>query len=491
MPSFNSNIAALIAHRGLLRANADYTRHLERITTSLRINRGSDDPVGIVRADRLAMQLRGVAAAIDAAEQGSALIAAADSQLSAIADRLETLKSLVAEVGDGAGLPPNERQLAIDAELAAINSLANTAVFGSHRLLDGSSDYRTSTLDPTRIAFMRIHQADLAPGSIRAVIDVDTAAERAVLLAPIDSGSFTAGVLNEDVSLTIRGPRGSRTLDFAAGVTDAAMVTSINQLKDQTGIEAVLGASSGVNCLIFRTIEYGSEKEVEVTAVPGTGSAWTTYEFIGGPLETLDEGVDVGGTVNGIRAQGFGLSFTFTTPMLAFTATLTESYATTPFATTETVFVRDGGLSYQTGPGSTSNDRVFFGIPSVVTTQLGYGLSIDKAPLVLSMLASGNALEVGSGDPNDAVRVVEQAIADVSMLRARLGAIDSTRLSGAIESLQGQIEALSIGESRIRDADAAAETSALVRAQILSEASISMIGAANSTAQSLLRLLGR
>ncbi|MBM4113696.1 MAG: hypothetical protein FJ253_10080, partial [Phycisphaerae bacterium] len=204
MPSFNSNIAALIAHRGLLRANADYTRHLERITTSLRINRGSDDPVGIVRADRLAMQLRGVAAAIDAAEQGSALIAAADSQLSAIADRLETLKSLVAEVGDGAGLPPNERQLAIDAELAAINSLANTAVFGSHRLLDGSSDYRTSTLDPTRIAFMRIHQADLAPGSIRAVIDVDTAAERAVLLAPIDSGSFTAGVLNEDVSLTIR-----------------------------------------------------------------------------------------------------------------------------------------------------------------------------------------------------------------------------------------------------------------------------------------------
>lgn len=492
MPSFNSNIAALIAHHGLFRANADMTLRLERITTSLRINRASDDPAGLVRADRLAMQLRGLAAAIDSAEQGSALIAAADAQLASIADRLETLKGLVAEIGDGSDPSPNERQLAIDAELGAILNLANTATFGSTRLLDGASDYQTSTLDRTRLARLQIHQADLALGTVMFTLDVDTEAERASLLAPLNSGSFVANSLIEDVSLTIRGPRGSQTFDFAAGTGATTMVTAINQARDLTGIEANLGVFSGTSCLQFRTIEYGSSQEVEVTALPGAGAAWTTYAQIGGPVTTIDQGVDVGGLVNGMRWQGDGLSLYHSSPALVFSATLTEAYGTSDTATTETVFVRGGGLAYQTGAGSTSNDRVFFGIPSVVPSQLGYILGIDKSPRVLSMIGTGGPLAIGSGsDPSDAIRVVEQAIEEVSRLRARLGAIDSTRLSGAIESLQSAIEAVSIGEARIRDADVAAETSALVRAQILSEASISMIGAANSSAQSLLRLLGR
>ena len=48
----------------------------------------------------------------------------------------------------------------------------------------------------------------------------------------------------------------------------------------------------------------------------------------------------------------------------------------------------------------------------------------------------------------------------------------------------------SAARSRIRDADFAAETASLTRAQILQQAGISMLAQANSSPQNVLSLLG-
>lgn len=495
MPSINTNIAALIAHQGLLRANADLTLRLERISTGLRINRASDDPVGLVKADRLSMELAGLRAAVDAAERGSLLVSAIDGHLSSIADHLETLKMLVAEEGDAEGLPPGERQLAIDAELRAIETIANTAVYGGHRLLDGSLDYRTSEFNPMRIARLDVHQADLAPGEINLSMAVHTVAERGTLFALFGTGSFDAlGALTEDVTLEITGPLGAQTIDFAAGASAILMVEAISQLQDQTGVMAELGVTPlGVQGITFSTIGYGSDQIVQVQPVVGTGAQWTTVAELGGVVVTSDEGVDVGGWVNGIPWVSRGLHVYFSTAMISFSAVLGLSFGGVLSQATESVVVRDGGVTFQTGPGSSSNDRVFFGVRAMIPSQLGFTLSAErKEPLVLSKLATGQELAVDSGaDPTDAIRVVEMAIAEVSHTRSRLGALDRTRLSGAIENLQSAIEAATAGEVAIRDADVAEETAALVRAQILSQASISMLGIANEHAEALLRLLDR
>jgi len=495
MPSINTNIAALIAHQGLLRANADLTLRLERISTGLRINRASDDPVGLVKADRLSMELAGLHAAVDAAERGSLLVGAIDGHLSSIADHLETLKMLVAEEGDAEGLPPGERQLAIDAELRAIETIANTAVYGGHRLLDGSLAYRLNQYNPVRIPRLDIHQADLAPGVITMSMVVNTAAERGVLYAPYGTGSFSAlGILTEDVTLEITGPLGVQTVSFAAGASAVQMAEAISELQDQTGVTAEIGGSPlGVQTLTFSTIDYGSDQVVQVQPVVGTGAVWTTVATLGGGAVTSDEGVDVGGWVNGIPWVSRGLHVYFSAAMVSFSAVLGLSFGGVVSQATETVIVREGGVTFQTGPGTSSNDRVFFGVRAMIPSQLGYTLSAErKEPLVLSKLATGQELAVDSGaDPTDAIRVVEMAIAEVSHARSRLGGIDRTRLSGAIENLQSAIEAATAGEVAIRDADVAEETAALVRAQILSQASISMLGIANQHAEALLRLLDR
>ncbi|MBX3354925.1 MAG: flagellin [Phycisphaeraceae bacterium] len=491
MTTINSNIAALIAHHGLLRANADLSVRLERISTGLRINRGSDDPAGLVKANRLAMELSGLRAAIDAATRGSAMIAAIDGQLASLADRLETLKALVSEQGDGSPLPPSERQIAIDAELAGIEAIANTATFGGKRLLDGSLAYRTSQLNPARISRLHVHQADMATGALNLTFALTVGAERGVLYAPLNGGSFLAAELTEDVTLEIAGPKGTRVLSFSAGAPSALMVTAINQLRDQTGIEAIITQPSGIPALTFRTIEYGSSQTVSVKALGGTGANWSTVAAIGGPSVNSDSGVDAEGWINGIPWVGNGLQVSLNTPMISLSAVLTEAYGTVTGQSTELVQVRGGGVAFQVGPGSTSNDRVFFGLNPMIPSQLGRVKTLLGTPVVLSDLVSGGQLAVGNGDPTDAVRVVEAAIQEVSIARARLGAIDRTRLQGAIESLQSAIEAATAGRDAIMEADVAEETSALVRAQILSQASISMIGIANQQAESLLRLLGR
>ncbi|HID82250.1 MAG TPA: flagellin FliC, partial [Thiotrichales bacterium] len=60
----------------------------------------------------------------------------------------------------------------------------------------------------------------------------------------------------------------------------------------------------------------------------------------------------------------------------------------------------------------------------------------------------------------------------------------------AINSLQISVENQSAARGRIMDADFAAETADLTRAQILSQAGTAMVSQANSFPQSVLGLLG-
>ena len=63
------------------------------------------------------------------------------------------------------------------------------------------------------------------------------------------------------------------------------------------------------------------------------------------------------------------------------------------------------------------------------------------------------------------------------------------RFSSTIENLQTASENLSASRSRIQDADFAAETAALSRAQVLQQAGTAMVAQANQMPQQVLQLL--
>ncbi|HEX4848628.1 MAG TPA: flagellin, partial [Novosphingobium sp.] len=76
----------------------------------------------------------------------------------------------------------------------------------------------------------------------------------------------------------------------------------------------------------------------------------------------------------------------------------------------------------------------------------------------------------------------------LSSARAGLGA-GQNRLESVVNNLTDNVTNLSDARSRIEDADYSAETTAMAKAQILSQASTAMIAQANQSQQNVLSLL--
>ncbi len=86
------------------------------------------------------------------------------------------------------------------------------------------------------------------------------------------------------------------------------------------------------------------------------------------------------------------------------------------------------------------------------------------------------------------IAIADSALAAINSQRARYGALQA-RFESTISNLETTAENLSASRSRIRDADFAAETAQLTRAQILQQAGTAMLAQANQVPQNVLKLL--
>ncbi|WP_066812519.1 flagellin N-terminal helical domain-containing protein [Sphingomonas asaccharolytica] len=88
-----------------------------------------------------------------------------------------------------------------------------------------------------------------------------------------------------------------------------------------------------------------------------------------------------------------------------------------------------------------------------------------------------------------ALSAFDDAINEVSTTRAGLGA-SQNRLQSAVNNLTSNATNLTDARSRIQDADFSSESTNLAKAQILAQASTSMLAQANQSQQGVLKLLG-
>jgi flagellin len=110
----------------------------------------------------------------------------------------------------------------------------------------------------------------------------------------------------------------------------------------------------------------------------------------------------------------------------------------------------------------------------------GTSIAIDSTTLAtVSVTSVANA--------NTAIQRVDASLTAVSSLRSQLGAIQS-RFESTISGLQAVSENLTASRSRIQDADFAAETAALTKAQILQQAGTAVLAQANAVPQTVLSL---
>ncbi|MEH6910733.1 MAG: flagellin, partial [Oceanicoccus sp.] len=146
--------------------------------------------------------------------------------------------------------------------------------------------------------------------------------------------------------------------------------------------------------------------------------------------------------------------------------------------------------------GATAVDSTIVGGEVSLSSSGGFTVAAAGADATIftggaaaSTLNSVADINVGTRDgANDALLVLDTALASVTGDRANLGAIQN-RLESTISNLSSISENVSAARSRVQDADFAAETAELTRSQILQQAGISVLSQANSLPQQVLSLL--
>ncbi|RMD64654.1 MAG: flagellin, partial [Planctomycetota bacterium] len=138
MSRINTNVQSLIAQRVLNQNNRSLSTSLERLSTGLRINRGADDPAGLIASENLRAEKSALSSAISNTERAEQVINIAEGGLQEVSGLLNELQGLVTATANDAGLSSEEKkanQLQIDSILQTIDRLANSTSFQGTKLL--------------------------------------------------------------------------------------------------------------------------------------------------------------------------------------------------------------------------------------------------------------------------------------------------------------------------------------------------------------------
>ena len=483
MTRINTNVSAMVARSSLSRTNADLATRLQRLSTGLKINRGADDPAGLIVSERLRGEISSIGQAVDNIERASNVIATTESALQEINDLLVTIKGLTVEAANTGAFSKEEiaaNQLQIDSAIESITRISNTTSFAGLKLLNGSLDYLTSGVTASQISDVSVKGANFGLNtSVPVSVEVLQSAEHASLFL---SGNGTGTFLSA-VSFEVQGNLGVENFSFASGTALSSVVNAINQVSDATGVTATLASGADpTSGVILQSNEFGSAEFVSVRKLSG-GSFFDSYTAQGGGAVNRDIGGDTLALINGNLAVGDGLDISLRSTVLNVEMTLTSGAAQT-LNTAFDYSVTGGGATYQIGPDINTLQQVGFGIQSVAATRLG---NSTVGFLNEVTTGAGNSL---ANDVRGASDIVDAAIDQVSTLRGRIGAFERNTLDTTLRSRQVALENLTSAESVIRDTDFAAETSRLTRAQILQQAGTQTLAIANNSAQSVLSLLG-
>ncbi|GAB3681687.1 flagellin N-terminal helical domain-containing protein [Angustibacter aerolatus] len=147
----------------------------------------------------------------------------------------------------------------------------------------------------------------------------------------------------------------------------------------------------------------------------------------------------------------------------------------------------NGSFSGSFQVGANVGEQISVSIGANTSGGLGAaGLGLNAS---VSLSAASNTVSQNVSLSQAAITAIDSALKTVSNTRASLGALQN-RFEHTINNLNVAVENLSASESQIRDTDMAAEMGSFTRSQILQQAGTSMLAQANSSQQSVLKLLG-
>jgi len=278
-----------------------------------------------------------------------------------------------------------------------------------------------------------------------------------------------SGGTTGDWTVTINGV----DVALANGTSQANIAAAINNVTDQTGVVA----STSGNFIKLDQLGYGSTNRIDVTGANAND--------VFGATSLAAIGIDAAATVTDAAAANVSdASWTAGTgtvlqDSLGNTISLTDAAAAVASDKGTQLNVEVGTLTFQVG--AFANQTRTLSIGSVSSSNLGT-TAVSGETLATIDVTSGTGAQ-------EAIQILDEAISDISTLRASLGATQKNVLESSINSLTIAKENIGASESTIRDTDMAAEMVNFTKYQILQQAGVAMLAQANQAPQALLALL--
>jgi len=255
----------------------------------------------------------------------------------------------------------------------------------------------------------------------------------------------------------VTGNTGSATISVANAENLTDVRDRINLESYQTGVTASVSGDT----LTLNSVEFGTEANASVQVTSGT------FAVTGADADGIARGTDAVATINGQSVTGAGNTFTVSDNSLVFKIETVGGFT----GTVDTITVSGGG-SLSFALGEDSSIRSTLAIQGVQAYQLG-GLSGS-----LDQLATGGSIAGLNTNTSQAIRVVDEALADLTRVEGRIDgfanaaiASSSALLTGLQDSIQNTIDGLDKVDDQeeilLRDKNQALATNAIAALSVL------------------------
>jgi len=469
----NTNIQSLNAQRNLSKTLMPLQTAMQRLSSGMRINSAKDDAAGLAIAVRMNSQMKGLTQAVRNANDAVSLVQTAEGAIDEMTNALQRIRELAVQSANASNtaLDRGATDKEVQQLVAEVDRIATQTQFNNQTLLDGTL------------------------GSKAFQVGANAGQTISVALAQ----GLKAGQIGQIADST------------ATTATSAAIVGGDNiQINDNKIIATVAGGAGQTTSSawsVANAINASGVSGVTATAVTGTTTSNVTNKGINFTAATDAYKLDINGVT-------------------VFNYTATAAFATEGL-TQQQLIDRINMYSSQTGVGAALNvtdieltaaDGRDIGVDVTVTAGATAAFNADSTTHGFIELSSSDDIKI-TGDASDklgfsagattitkdaqtlsnidvktvtgannTMKRIDSALNVISNMRADLGAV-LNRFQSTTANLSNVLENITAAHSRIMDADFAAETANITKAQILQQAGISVLAQANTLPQNVLTLL--
>ena len=496
----NTNVGSLNAQRSLAASGAELKTAMERLSSGKKINSAADDAAGFAIAERMTAQIRGLNMAVKNVNDGLSFLRTVDGALESSMKLTQRMKELSIQALNGT-LSATDRQY-IQKEVSSLIEEIDRIYYQTEYNGDKAfSPFGSGNLRNIQVGSSPGDSISIALNPLSAV-DIFAAAEGFAIWsdAPFIPAASTSPPANgmQASSFSISTASGDTIIETSENMMASQIEELVNAKAEETGVFArattwgfleastttmgspfsleINGHSVSVNSFSYENLATAINAERDVTGVRASAFDW---------------GVELGdlkGNDVSIEIQGDG-----------------SIYAYAPWKYDEKVELVAGGNDSVTWGGTVkfmssdefSVDKLEAEVSTLFDTnprsQEGWATLVDNDSLTsyfdqvygITENLDGANVQYAAWVANLVSNAASDAIATE---RVKIGSLIN-RLEYTVSNLMNVAEFTTSARSRIEDADFAAESARLAKAQVLQQTGTAMLAQANAQPQLALSLI--